>query len=154
MFIFICSIYVHVKIKFCLLRFLLKLYGNRLILTYNCLVCSPALIPFKTYLSNPYLRPFFIHGTGAGTGTRSETRTYGKITVLVPVLTVEKWWFLRCRFQFRLQLRNTANDNSANGAGYKFRRSLKIPLTIYEQLFFSFLTFDAQMNRSMLIVQF
>jgi hypothetical protein len=28
---------------------------------------SPSLIPFKTDVSRPYLRPFFLPGTGAGT---------------------------------------------------------------------------------------
>jgi hypothetical protein len=63
---------------FFLFRFILKLYGNRLILTQNCLFCSPSLILLKTNLSNPYLQLFH---------TRN---TYGKITV--PVLTVEKWY--------------------------------------------------------------
>jgi hypothetical protein len=52
------------KIKFLSPIFLLKLDGNRLILTWCSFICSPTLIPFKTNVSNPYLRPIL---PGAGT---------------------------------------------------------------------------------------
>ncbi len=60
-------------------------YRKRLILTY----CRTVFLfcfsdTFKSNLSNPYLRPFIMHGTAAGTGA------YHKIKVPVPVPIVEK----------------------------------------------------------------
>jgi hypothetical protein len=50
---------VILRLKYLSLRFLLKLYGKRLIFNFNCLFGSPSLVPFKSNLSKSYLRPFY-----------------------------------------------------------------------------------------------
>jgi hypothetical protein len=47
------------KIKFRLFRFFsMESVWKQADFNLNCLFCSPSLIPFKTNLSNPYLKPF------------------------------------------------------------------------------------------------
>ncbi len=66
------------SVKFLSVKFLLKLDGNRLILIWNCVICSPTLIPFKTNVSNPYLRPFYTQNRN-----RTQNRTKSKIMIVV-----------------------------------------------------------------------
>ncbi len=47
----------------------IELYGDRFSIMWNYLFCSYILITFKTDVSNPCSRLFFIPGTRAGTGT-------------------------------------------------------------------------------------
>ncbi len=92
-----------IKFKFLSLGLLLKLQGNRLILTLSCLIRFPTLIPLKIDVSHPFWRPFYTrnwslnlnrnleqdHGSGSGSDR-------GKII-----------WFRQFRFRFRLRLRIT-----------------------------------------------
>jgi hypothetical protein len=86
------------KIKFLSPIFLLKLDGNRLILTWCSFICSPTLIPFKTNVSNPYLRPFYPWNRNLDKDHDSGSDS-GKMI-----------WLRRFRFRVRLRLRNTAGS--------------------------------------------
>jgi hypothetical protein len=93
--------------------FLLKLLGNWMVLTWNCLFCYFSPIPFKTCLSNPYLRPFYTRNWNQ-IQNRSLEQDHGSDSSSDNNKTI---WFWRFRFQLRLPGSSTLGDNCNDGEG-------------------------------------